>query len=87
MELAGVRVTSLVCYSCPGGDLGWSRRGARVRLETVEGTVDYAARRWDLTVRAGDTVDAVIRRSFFGDEYDGLVVTRHASRPPPAAQQ
>ncbi len=87
LELAGVSVTSAVSYSWPGGDLGWSRRGARVRLETVHGTVDYSVRRWDRTVRAGDTVDVVIRRSLFGDEYDGLAVTRSASRPPPAAPQ
>jgi hypothetical protein len=37
--------------------------------------VDYPARRWDDTVAVGDTINAVIRNSFFGDEYDGLQVT------------
>jgi hypothetical protein len=36
---------------------------------------DYPARRWDDTVAVGDTINAVIRNSFFGDEYDGLQVT------------
>ena len=77
LELAGATVTSAVSYYYPGGDVGWSRRGARVRFETVEGAVDFLARHWDHTVRAGDTVDVVIRRSFFGGEYDGLAVTHH----------
>jgi hypothetical protein len=82
-ELAGVTVTSAVSYYERGGDIGWSRNGARVRFEGVDGTVDFLARHWDRTVRVGDSVDAVIRRSFFGGEYDGLAITRHPSPESP----
>jgi hypothetical protein len=37
--------------------------------------IDYPAGRWDESVTVGDTIDAVIRSSFFGDEYDGLAVS------------
>jgi hypothetical protein len=77
LELTGMTIAAASPYYHPGGDLGWSRSGARVRLETVEGTVDFLARRWDGDLRVGDTVNVVIRRSFFGHEYDGLAVSRH----------
>ena len=37
--------------------------------------MDYPAKRWNESVTVGDTIDAVIRNSFFGDEYDGLLVS------------
>jgi len=87
LELEGVKVTSIASYACLGGDLhGWLR-GVRVGFEGQDGVTDYPAGRWDESVKVGDTVDAVIRSSFFGDEYDGLEITESplvsAARPPP----
>ena len=75
VELVGVKVASITPYDCLGGDLHWRSRGVRVRFEGRDGVVDYPARRWDERVTVGDTINAVIRNSFFGDEYDGLKVT------------
>jgi hypothetical protein len=36
--------------------------------------VDFPARRWDSSIEVGDVADAVVRRSFFGDQYDGLAI-------------
>jgi hypothetical protein len=75
LALEGVKVTSITPYSRLGGDLHWRSRGVRVRFEGREGVVDYPAGRWDESVAVGDTIDAVVRSSFFGDEYDGLRVS------------
>jgi hypothetical protein len=75
LALESVRVASITPYACLGDDLhGWLR-GVRVGFEGQDGVVDYPARRWDESVTVGDTIDAVIRNSFFGDEYDGLEIT------------
>jgi hypothetical protein len=68
LELEAVRVASIAPYDRLS-------RGVRVRFEGQEGVVDYPASRWDESVKVGDTIDAVIRSSFFGDEYDGLAIT------------
>ncbi|MCP4204370.1 MAG: hypothetical protein GY769_20860 [bacterium] len=80
MELTGVTVTSAVRYQDSGGDLHWTRRGMRVRLSGLEEPVDFPARHWEAAIQTGDTIDVVVRRSFFGDEYDGLASAR--GRPP-----
>ncbi len=91
LELEGVKVASITPYQRLGGDLQRGSRGVRVRFEGQEGVVDYPARRWDEDVTVGDTVDAVIRSSFFGDEYDGLQISGRsldaASQARPASQQ
>ena len=65
-------------YYHPGGDLGWSRSGRLVRVEGLQGAVDFPARRWDRSLRPGDTVDIVVRPSFLGDGYDGRAIARDA---------
>ena len=74
LELEGVSVASIAPYDHMGGDLQWQWRGVRVRFEGQDGVVDYPAGRWDESVKVGDTVDAVIRESVFGDDYDGLEI-------------
>jgi len=75
LRLEAVKVDSITPYHHLGGDLHWRSSGVRVRFEGQDGVVDYPAGRWDESVRVGDTIDAVIRSSFFGDEYDGLRIT------------
>jgi hypothetical protein len=75
LVLERVKVASITPYSRLGGDLRWRSRGVRVRFEGQDGVVDYPAGRWDESVTVGDTIDAVIRNSFFGDEYDGLQIS------------
>ncbi len=81
LELEAVRVASIAPY-----DLR-SSGGVRVRFEGQDGVVDYPASRWDESVKVGDTIGAVIRSSFFGDEYDGLEITEpsleSSERAPP----
>ena len=87
LGLEAVRVASITPYDCLGGELVWRLRGVRVRFEGQDGVVDYPAGRWDDSVTVGDSIDAVIRSSFFGDEYDGLEISESplgsSERPPP----
>jgi len=80
LELKAVAVEALAPYYQSGRDLHWGLRGTRVQLHGLDGPVDFPARRWDSSIRVGDMADAVIRKSFFGDEYDGLEIHR-AARP------
>jgi hypothetical protein len=75
LALDGVKVASITPYSRLGGGLHWRWRGVHVCFEGQDGVVDYPAARWDESVTVGDTIDAVIRNSFFGDEYDGLQIS------------
>ncbi len=84
VRLEGVTVQSIVPYYQSGGDLHWSVNGVRVHFEGAEvasGPVDYPADQWEEGVSESDRVDAVIRRSFFGDEYDGLAIARVPAGP------
>jgi len=74
VELKAVTVEAVTPYYRSGGDLHWGIRGKRVQLQGVKGPVDFPARRWDSSIEVGDVADAVVRRSFFGDQYDGLEI-------------
>jgi hypothetical protein len=81
LELQAVRVASIVPYDRLGGELRWPSGGVHVRFEGQEGVVDFPAARWDQSVAVGDTIDAVIRSSFFGVEYDGLEISGSPFEP------
>ncbi|MFQ5525088.1 MAG: hypothetical protein ACE5GX_02395 [Thermoanaerobaculia bacterium] len=74
LELTAVTVVSAERYYSSGGDLHWSWRGMRVRFSGLDEVVDFPERRWNNHIGVDDSVDVVIRRSFFGEEYDGLSV-------------
>ncbi len=84
-ELAGVTVTSVEPYYRPGGDLGWSRSGATIRVEGLDGGIEFPARRWNEMAGVGAKVDVVVRRGFFDDGWDGRAVqtagTPHSAEP------
>jgi hypothetical protein len=74
VELRATTVEAAAPYHQSWKDLHWSLRGTRVRLQGLEGPVDFPARQWDESIRVGDVADAVVRKSFFGNEYDGLEI-------------
>lgn len=80
VRVEAATVSSLEPFYSSGGDLHWGTRGVRVHLEGAEeapsGPVDFHTKHWDESVGVGDEVDVVIRRSFFGDEWDGLAISR-----------
>jgi hypothetical protein len=76
VRLENVEVASIVPYGETVGDLHWSLYGMRVRFSGRADPVDYPARKWDRSVTESDRVDAIVRRSFFGREYDGLQISR-----------
>jgi hypothetical protein len=77
VQLDNVQVVSIVPYGQPGGgDVHWHLNGVRVRFAGLPEPVDYPSNSWDAGVTRSEHVDAVIRRSFFGHEYDGLSVSR-----------
>jgi hypothetical protein len=82
VRLEAVTVSSVTPYY-QSGDLHWSLEGVRVHLaghEVPPGPVDYPGSAWDARVQPQDRVDVVIRRSFFGDEWDGLAVEKRPSQ-------
>lgn len=60
-------------------DLHWSSTGYRVRIDGEDRVIDFPSKNWDDTVRKGDSVDLVVRRSFplFGNELDGIQIDDH----------
>lgn len=53
--------------------------GNRIYIEGEKRPIDFPSDKWDKTVKAGDSVDLVVRRSFplFGDELDGIQIDVH----------
>ncbi len=79
IRMSGVTVRAADPYYLRGGDLGWSRSGTRVRVDGVEGAVDFPARSRVRGLRPGDAVDVVVRRNLFGGGYDGMAISREES--------
>ena len=81
IQLDDVRVASVSPYHRSGLELHWNWQGKRVFFEgELEGPVDFPEERWRDDIEVDDKVDAVVRKSFFGNEYDGLSI----SPDPPA---
>jgi hypothetical protein len=78
-RLEGAKVTSIVPYCRRAGDLHWRFRGILVHFEGRDEPVDFPADIWDASLNVGDLADAVIRKSFLGEGYDGLAVSRRLS--------
>ncbi len=79
VRIHAVTVASVTPYYQSGGDMHWSASGMRVFLRgerVPSGPVDYPEEVWDRAVGPRDRVDVVIRRSFFGDEWDGLAIRK-----------
>ena len=85
VHVESATVSSLEPFYSEGAEVHWSTGGVRVHLVGAEqaprGPVDFHTEHWDESVGVGDEVDAVIRRSFFGDEWDGLAISRRSSSP------
>ena len=56
-----------------------SFRGNKLYIEGEDRFIDFPSGKWDKTVKTGDSVDLVVRRSFplFGDELDGIHIDDH----------
>jgi hypothetical protein len=80
VQLQAVKVTSIAPYDHWHAYIGWKSRGVTVRFESRDLPVDYPAKRWDESVKAGETVNAVIRRCFSRQHYDGLQVAKSQPR-------
>lgn len=74
--LEGVHVTKILPYRKGGGDLHWSLNGRRVYVREDERLIDFPLKRWNSDIRVGDSVRITVRKSFFGDELDGLEIHR-----------
>ncbi len=76
VQLDNATVISIDTYhERAGGDMHWHTSGVRVRFDRVDGVVDFPAEIWNERIVESDRVDAVVRRCFFGNEYDGLAVS------------
>lgn len=60
-------------------DLHWTSKGYRLQIEGENRVIDFPVKNWDDTVKEGDSVDLVVRRSFplFGNELDGIQIDDH----------
>lgn len=80
VEVQALTLESVTPYFRSGGDIHWTRRGQRVYLgggeQAPSGAVDFPAAHWDASLAAGDRVDVVVRKSYFGDQWDGIEISR-----------
>jgi hypothetical protein len=70
IEIKGAVVSSIEPYHYRS-DI-WSSSGSRLQINGEKRTIQFPSEVWDSTVKEGDLVDIVARRSFFGDNLDGL---------------
>jgi hypothetical protein len=75
-------ITNVIVRDCPSyytkGELHWSFHGKRLYLDG-EKAIDFSSSEWDDSIKIGDSVDVVVRKSFplSGDTLDGMSITRH----------
>ena len=74
-KIPHARVLSVKPYSSDN-DLHWTSKGYRIQLEGEARVIDFPSKYWDKTVKEGDTVVMIVRKSFplFGNELDGLSI-------------
>lgn len=77
-QIERARVLSIEPYSAHN-DLHWTSEGYRIRINGEGRVIDFPVKNWDDSVREGDSVDLVVRRSFplFGNELDGIQIDDH----------
>ncbi len=74
--LPSVHVTKILPYRQGGGDLHWSLNGRRVYIQEDQRLIDFPMKKWNRDIQVGDTVTITVRRSFFGNELDGLNIQK-----------
>lgn len=77
-EIKNAVVESIEKYYNKGGDLHWSSKGNRIKINGENRLIDFPQKKWDNTVKEGSSIDLIVRKSFpwFGalDELDGLYI-------------
>jgi hypothetical protein len=76
VEVERATVTSIEPHEWRIDELPWRIGGVRVELTGIEGSVDFRAGEWEESIVVGDHVDAIVRKCFAGDAYDGLELDR-----------
>ncbi len=67
-------ILSITPYADLDGEYHWSLDGNRIYVEGNQAPIDFPSKYWDDSVKVGDEVDLLIRKSYFNNEYDGLKV-------------
>jgi hypothetical protein len=73
-DLRNVQVVSIFPYHRGGGDLHWSIKGYRVFIDKDNRPIDFPIDTWDESIQVYEYVNITVRKSFFGNELDGLEV-------------
>ena len=68
-------VLKIIPYYQSGGDLHWSRKGYRIYINNEYRPIDFPIRKWDERIKESSKVKLIVRKSFFGDELDGLEIS------------
>ena len=82
VRLEAAKITAIAPYGQEDGVFRSWAGGVHVRLKGYDSPVDYPADKWDESLTVGDVANGLVRKSFFGDGYDGLEI---AKAPPAAA--
>lgn len=76
VELKKVCIVEILPYRQTAGDLHWSYKGYRIYIKGDKRTIDFAKKNWNESIEINDSVNMVVRQSFFGNELDGLRVEK-----------
>jgi hypothetical protein len=60
-------------------DLHLTSKKYTIKIDKSKSVIDFQEKSWDNTIKKGDSIDLVVRKSFplFGDELDGLKIKSH----------
>jgi hypothetical protein len=72
--IQGGIIEKITPYYKSGGDLHWGLYGVRVYIHNLQIPIDFSKKNWNYEVQNNTKVDLLVRRSFFGNELDGLEV-------------
>jgi hypothetical protein len=60
-------------------DLYWTSNGCKIRIDKLEGLIDFKEKNWDNAIRKGDSIDLVFKKGFplFGKMSYGIKINAH----------
>lgn len=79
-KFENVAIISIKHYYKSGGDLHWSVSGFRVFIDSDERPIDFPLKYWNKIIKEGSKVNIIARKSFFGNELDGLEINSVTSQ-------
>ena len=78
--IENAKIHQILPYHKGGGDLHWTLNGIRIYIENDLRPIDFPSKNWNDSIKVGSEVNLIVRKSFFGNELDGIEISLAISK-------